>query len=100
VLVPARTLESAAAGAAVDLFVRPEDLRVADPGTPAMAHGVVAAQVYHGGHVDLYVDVAEAVSTRVLMRVSGAGAMARWPVGTHIAIALAGESGTAFPQVS
>jgi putative spermidine/putrescine transport system ATP-binding protein/spermidine/putrescine transport system ATP-binding protein len=100
VLVSARTLESAAAGTAVDLFVRPEDLRVADPGTPAVTHGVVAAQVYHGGHVDLYVDVAEAASTRVLMRISGASAMARWPVGTHIAIALAADSATAFPQES
>jgi hypothetical protein len=51
---------------AADLFVRPEDLRVADPGTTAVAHGAVAAQVYHGSHVDLYVDVAEAASARVL----------------------------------
>jgi spermidine/putrescine ABC transporter ATP-binding subunit len=97
VVVPSRPLGGAAAGAAVDLFVRPEDLRVAADDAAAVAHGTVAAQVYQGGHVDLYVDTVDAASGRVLLRLPGQGAMARWPLGTPIGIALAADESVAFP---
>ena len=71
VLVPAQTLQGAAQGATVDLFVRPENLSVASPGAAVAAEGEVAARIYQGGHVDLYVSVAEALSGRVLLRVPG-----------------------------
>jgi spermidine/putrescine ABC transporter ATP-binding subunit len=99
VTVPSRTLEGAAAGGAVDLFLRPEDLHVTADAAAAVAHGVVAAQVYQGGHVDLHVDTADAVSGRVLLRLPGHAAMARWPLGTRIAIALAASEAVAFPSV-
>jgi spermidine/putrescine ABC transporter ATP-binding subunit len=90
--VPVRALQGAAAGVAVDLFVRPEDLRVAGHGAPAAAQGVVATQIYQGGHVDLYVDVAESLSGRVLLRLPGQDGIARWPPGTRIGIALADKA--------
>jgi putative spermidine/putrescine transport system ATP-binding protein/spermidine/putrescine transport system ATP-binding protein len=96
VLVPALTLQGAAPGAMVDLFVRPEELRVADDGTPAAVCGIVAAQIYQGGHVDLYVDVPEAASGRVLIRVPGREGMSLWPAGTHIGITLAVDNAIAF----
>jgi spermidine/putrescine ABC transporter ATP-binding subunit len=86
--VPARTLRGAMPGAELDLFVRPEDLRVAEPGEAAALNGPVAAQIYQGGHVDLYVRVPEAASGRVLLRLPGHQAMSRWPVGTPIALAI------------
>jgi spermidine/putrescine ABC transporter ATP-binding subunit len=86
--VPARTLRGAMPGAELDLFVRPEDLRVAEPGEAAALNGTVAAQIYQGGHVDLYVRVPEAASGRVLLRLPGHQAMSRWPVGTPIALAI------------
>jgi spermidine/putrescine ABC transporter ATP-binding subunit len=88
VAVPARTLRGAVPGAGVDLFVRPEDLCVAEPGAAAAINGTVAAQIYQGGHVDLYVDVPEAASGRVLLRLPGHQAMSRWPAGTRIALAV------------
>jgi len=94
--VPSRMLEGAAAGTAVDLFLRPEELRVAEAGAPVAANGVVAAQIYQGGHVDLYVDVPESVTGRVLLRVPGQDATARWPAGTRVGIALATDQGIAF----
>jgi putative spermidine/putrescine transport system ATP-binding protein len=97
VTVPSRPLEAAAAGAAVDLFVRPEDLRVAADGAAAVAQGVVVAQVYQGGHVDLHVETADAVSGRALLRLPGRAAMARWPLGAPIGIALAADEAVAFP---
>jgi spermidine/putrescine ABC transporter ATP-binding subunit len=96
VLVPALTLQGVAPGAMVDLFVRPEELRVADEGTPAAVCGIVAAQIYQGGHVDLYVDVPEAASGRVLIRVPGREGMSLWPAGTRIGIALAVDKAIAF----
>ena len=98
--VPARTLRGAAPGDAVDLFVRPEGLRVAEPDASVAAHGVVAAQVYQGGHVDLYVDVPEARSGRVLLRLPGHDGMSRWPPGTRIGLALAAGEAVAFRQVT
>ena len=94
--VPSRMLEGAAAGTAVDLFLRPEQLRVAEAGAPVAANGVVAAQIYQGSHVDLYVDVPESVTGRVLLRVPGQDATARWPAGTRVGIALATDQGIAF----
>ena len=94
--VPSRMLEGAAAGTAVDLFLRPEQLRVAEAGAPVAANGVVAAQIYQGSHVDLYVDVPESVTGRVLLRVPGQDAMTRWPAGTRVGIVLAADKGIAF----
>src|SRR5262249_41049851 len=86
--VPARTLRGAMPGAELDLFVRPEDLRVAEPGEAATLNGTVAAQIYQGGPVDLYVEVPEAASGRVLLRLPGQQAMSRWPLSTPIALAV------------
>jgi putative spermidine/putrescine transport system ATP-binding protein len=97
VTVPSGPLEGITAGAAVDLFVRPEDLRVAVDGAAAVAQGVVVAQVYQGGHVDLHVETADAVSGRALLRLPGRAAMARWPLGAPIGIALAADEAVAFP---
>ena len=96
VLVPSRTLEGAANGSVVDLFVRPEELRPADLDAPVAARGIVAAQSYQGGHVDLYVDAPEALSGRVLLRVPRHEGMSRWPAGTRIGIALAADKAIAF----
>ncbi len=96
VAVPSRTLQGGMVGSAVDLFVRPEDLRVAPADAAAAAHGIVAAQIYQGGHIDLYVEVPEAVSGRVLLRVPRHEAASLRPPGTRIGIALAVETATAF----
>jgi spermidine/putrescine ABC transporter ATP-binding subunit len=95
-LVPIRTLKGAAPGAMVDLFVRPEDLRVAEESEPVAVRGTVAAQIYQGSHIDLYVDAAEGASGRVLVRVPGSEGMSRWGAGTRIGIALAADKAIAF----
>ena len=96
VAVPSRTLQGGMVGSAVDLFVRPEDLRVAQTDAAAAAHGIVAAQIYQGGHIDLYVEVPEAVSGRVLLRVPRHEAASLRPPGTRVGITLAVETATAF----
>jgi len=96
VTVPTRTLHDSAVGASVDLFVRPEELRVAEHDAAIAAHGIVAAQIYQGGHVDLYVEVPEAVSGRVLLRVPSHDAGSLRPPGTRIGIAIAADAAIAF----
>ena len=96
IAVPAELLGHAEAGAVVDLFVRPEDLSVVGDGAAAAAEGVVAAQIYQGGHIDLYVDTAAAVSGRVLVRLPGRGTVTRWPPGARVCIAVTVADAVAF----
>ena len=98
VTVSSRTLEDVQPGTALDLFVRPEDLRVAEAGAPAAAHGKVAAQIYQGGHVDLYIDAPEIAAARVLMRLVGPEGMTRWPPGARIGISLTASNAVVFKQ--
>jgi ABC-type Fe3+/spermidine/putrescine transport system ATPase subunit len=95
--VPRGPLSDVASGAAVDLFVRPEDLRVVAEGGAALLHGAIAARVYQGGHVDVHVDTVDTPAGRVLLRIHGQAAMARWPLGTRVGITLATEEAVAFP---
>ena len=96
--VSTATLGALAVGAPVDLFVRPEKLRVAGPGEPIAAQGVVSAHVYQGGHVDLYVDAPAASAGRLLVRLPGSEAIARWPVGSRLDIAVNGTDACAFSR--
>ncbi len=96
--VPAKPLAGLAPGTMVDLFIRPEQLRVVSPGEVGAIDGTVAASVYQGGHVDLYIDAPATAGARVLMRLNvrdGAGA---WSNGAKIAIGIDGNDAVAFPQ--
>jgi spermidine/putrescine ABC transporter ATP-binding subunit len=95
--VAAEPLRALSPGAAVDLFVRPEQLRFVTESEPAAAQGIVAAHVYQGDHIDVYVDAAEAATGRILVRVPGYEAFDRAPVGARVGIATTGVSTVAFP---
>jgi ABC-type Fe3+/spermidine/putrescine transport system ATPase subunit len=69
VTVPDEPLVGLNEGALVDLFVRPEQLRIASEN--AAFEAGVAAVIFRGGHVDLYVDTPCAPATRVLVRFGG-----------------------------
>ena len=43
---------------------------MAGPDDPVAARGIVAAQIYQGGHVDLYVDAQDVASGRLLLRLA------------------------------
>jgi putative spermidine/putrescine transport system ATP-binding protein/spermidine/putrescine transport system ATP-binding protein len=95
--VPGEPLSGFAPGSAVDLFLRPEQLRIAEADAPVAAEGVVAAQIYQGGHVDLYVDVAASPAKHVLVRLPGYEAMTKWPVDSKVGLTIINADAVAFP---
>jgi spermidine/putrescine ABC transporter ATP-binding subunit len=92
--VPGDALRGVASGAAVDLFLRPEQFGLTAPGAGAVS-GRVTAQVYQGGHIDLLV-ACDASDKALLVRSTDVEAMARWPAGAEVGLSLAGD-GVAFP---
>lgn len=97
VKVAATALGTLACGGPVDLFVRPEQLHVGADDDLCSIEGVVAALVYQGGHVDLYLDSVAGADGRVLMRVPGHQAVMRWPVGTRIRVMIDESEVIGFP---
>ncbi|MDB5503594.1 MAG: polyamine transporter ATP-binding protein [Tardiphaga sp.] len=97
VKVPEAPLRGVALSTPVDLFVRPEQLKIAEICAPSAFGGRVAAQVYQGGHVDLYIECAQSASDRLLVRSAGQDAMTRWPVGAEVGMIIGIDDAVAFP---
>jgi putative spermidine/putrescine transport system ATP-binding protein len=87
------------ASAPVDLYVRPEHLRVTESSEPCARAGVIVAQVYQGGHVDLFVECMDPFAERLLVRSTGHEAMTRWPIGAQVGISISADEGVAFATV-
>ncbi len=96
IAVPAEPLRGAAASASVDLFVRPEQLRLTGPGESCAGNGTIVAQIYQGGHVDVYVECAELSPSRLLARLSGPQALRGWPLGARVGVAVSADEAIAF----
>jgi putative spermidine/putrescine transport system ATP-binding protein len=90
-------LAAARPSALVDLFVRPERLRVGAPNEPGAMAGQIVAQTYHGGHVDLQIACRACSDGLLLVRSAGDQAMTRWPAGVEVGISVDAEGCTAFP---
>jgi spermidine/putrescine ABC transporter ATP-binding subunit len=95
--VPGESLSGAGVAAPVDLFVRPEQLRLVGASEPCALTGNVVAQVYQGGHVDLQVECAASGYDRLLVRSSGDQAMTLWPLGAKVGISIHSDGCSAFP---
>jgi spermidine/putrescine ABC transporter ATP-binding subunit len=94
--VPSASLLGVAAPALVDLFVRPEQLQIADPNQSCASRGTIVSQVYQGGHVDLYIECPESSKNRLLVRLPGHDAMTSWPIGAQVGILVVAGEGVAF----
>jgi len=88
-----------ATSAPVDLYVRPEHLKVTEASEPCARRGTIVAQVYQGGHVDLFVECMDSSRERLLVRSAGHEAMTRWPVGAQVGISIGTDEGVAFAVV-
>jgi putative spermidine/putrescine transport system ATP-binding protein len=96
ITVPVGPLTGVPLAAPVDLFVRPEQLRIIEGMDDCVAGGMVAAQVYQGGHVDLHVDCPESAGGRLLVRSVAPDAAARWPIGRKVGISISADDCVAF----
>jgi len=94
--VPREPLARVQSGDRVDIFVRPEQLRFANAGEPIAVEGTVAAHIYQGGYVNLYLEAPEVCTSRVLMRSLEPDAINRWPTGTRVGVSIAGSDAMAF----
>jgi putative spermidine/putrescine transport system ATP-binding protein len=94
--VPLGPLAGLKVAAPVDLFVRPEQLRIVEPTDPCATVGAVGAQIYQGGHVDIHVACMEAAGGRLLVRSGGHDAITRWPIGAKVGISIGTDEGVAF----
>jgi ABC-type Fe3+/spermidine/putrescine transport system ATPase subunit len=95
--LPPDQFSGARPSAPVDLFVRPERLRIGAPGEPGTMTGQIVAHTYHGGHVDLQVACRACGDGLLLVRSVGDQAMTRWPPGTEVGISIDTEGCAAFP---
>jgi putative spermidine/putrescine transport system ATP-binding protein len=99
--VSSEPLSDAQPSAPVDLFVRPEHLRITPAGEPGTMPGTVVALTYHGGHVDLQIecrDCGQDGEVRLLIRSVGDQALSRTPPGTNVGISIEAEGCAAFPM--
>jgi putative spermidine/putrescine transport system ATP-binding protein len=94
--VASAPLRNLAVAAMVDLFIRPEQLRLTELNEPCVSKGTIVAQVYQGGHVDIYLDCADSAGGRVLARLSGPQAMTSRPIGAPVGVALNTDEAIAF----
>jgi putative spermidine/putrescine transport system ATP-binding protein len=93
--VPADTVRDVTVSTPVDLFVRPEHLRLTELGKPCASAGIVVAQVYQGAHVDLYIECPDSTRGRLLARLS-TPAGTKWPVGAQVGISIGTDEAIAF----
>jgi ABC-type Fe3+/spermidine/putrescine transport system ATPase subunit len=95
VIVQADTVRGVTVSTPVDLFVRPEHLRLIEPGKPCASAGTVVAQVYQGAHVDLYIECVDSTRGRLLARLSTSDGT-KWPVGAQVGISIGTDEAIAF----
>jgi putative spermidine/putrescine transport system ATP-binding protein len=96
IAVPSGPLRDVAVSEAVDVFVRPEQLRLTRLEEASASNGTIAGQIYQGGHVDVHVDCADSVQGRLLARVTGPNATASWPIGARVGISVIADEAIAF----
>jgi ABC-type Fe3+/spermidine/putrescine transport system ATPase subunit len=91
--VPGKPLAGQGIGALVDLFVRPERLRIGGEG--GAFEGSVGAVVFRGDHIELYVEAPHVAAAHVLIRLPQTEIAPE--VGDRVTIAIDGRDATAFP---
>src|SRR5665213_1070575 len=89
-------------GGRLDIYVRPEHVHLEPLNADSILTGTVVHHVFQGDHCDTYVNVDLSVSgsQRVMVRSPGLEVMARWPVGTVAALALAPHDMSVFPAAA
>ncbi|MBP6900035.1 MAG: ABC transporter ATP-binding protein [Burkholderiaceae bacterium] len=98
VLPQARLVDPAHEGQRLDVYVRPEHLRLEPLHAGSVLSGTVVNHVFQGDHIDTSIDVDLGATTRqvVTVRSAGLGAMQQWPVGSVAGLAFPDEGVSVF----
>jgi len=91
----------AAVGDTVDLYVRPENIRLVPLHQEGALTGTVIGHVFQGDHVDLFVDVPAIGLTQPLtVRMPGLASLDNWPTGSGVGLNLLSGDAIAFGRQS
>ncbi|WP_369661164.1 ABC transporter ATP-binding protein [Variovorax sp. V15] len=96
-----RLVHASHEGERLDVYVRPEHLRLENLHPASTLSGTVVNHVFQGDHINTFVDVDLPMTARqiVTVRSPGLTAMRQWPVGSVAGLALAPEGVSVFsPQ--
>ena len=85
-------------GGRLDIYVRPEQIRLETLNAESVLSGTVVNHVFQGDHVDSYVDVDIPVAGRQVLSVRSAElqAISQWPVGSVVGLRLPQTGLTVF----
>jgi putative spermidine/putrescine transport system ATP-binding protein len=85
-------------GGRLDIYIRPEQIRLENLSADSVLSGTVVNHVYQGDHVDSFVDVDIPTAGRQIVSVRSAElqAMSQWPVGSVVALRLPQAGLTVF----
>jgi putative spermidine/putrescine transport system ATP-binding protein len=83
-------------GARLDIYVRPENIRMAPLGPDTLLSATVVTHVFQGDHVDIHLDVPALGQTRLFVRQSGLDALTRWPTGAAVGLSFDAQGICAF----
>jgi spermidine/putrescine ABC transporter ATP-binding subunit len=95
ITVSADTVRGVTVATPIDLFVRPEHIRLIEPNRASASAGTVVAQVYQGAHIDLYIECLDSTRGRLLARLSTSDGT-KWPVGAQVGISIGTDEAIAF----
>jgi putative spermidine/putrescine transport system ATP-binding protein len=89
-------------GGRLDIYVRPEHIRLETLNADSILTGTVVHHVFQGAHCDTYVNVDLPISgsQRITVRSPGLEVMERWPIGTVTALALPLREMSVFPATA
>ena len=89
-LPQSRLVDASHEGERLDVYVRPEHIRLEGLNAGSVLSGTVINHVFQGDHIDTFVNVDLPRTARqiVTVRSAGLGAMQRWPVGSVAGLAL------------
>jgi putative spermidine/putrescine transport system ATP-binding protein len=93
-----RVVHGSDEGARLDVYVRPEHMRLENLHGGSVLSGTVIHHVFQGDHINTFVDVDLPMTARqiVTVRSPGLAAMQQWPVGSVAGLALVDEGVSVF----
>jgi putative spermidine/putrescine transport system ATP-binding protein len=83
-------------GERLDIYARPESIRLGALGADTLLSATVVTHVFQGDHVDIHLDVPALGQHRLFVRQSGLEALTRWPVGAAAGLSFESEGVCAF----